>query len=374
MENEEKEVDIGKTVDGAVYNIYSKARRFIAGAIGIGITVLCAAGIFVIAALEGTKEVKASNSDSGKILNIWREANGGQVGDFPEEKAEIVEYKNREYYFVVESRDAETGAITDWYFAFDGGIDYVLQDPKFYVLTGLAISFAFYTSQTNYRQSVKSAMSSPSFTRTLNYYQVKKESVQSFTQFIPDFCIFKNKEAYENAKRSVIEDAGLNYDFYNSAAFDFNKLAKWQIKKLKKLEKIKIKKLHSSDLLQEGGKQTATTISLLPMGQAEHERRFMLTSLSQKIVTTFLSGLVMAFGIILGNWILGVTFSITIFLSAITAIVIGADYTNSTLRNRYIAKADFLNEFNNVKNNFIKIEKIDSKPKENSDITILKPE
>ena len=42
---------------------------------------------FVIAALEGTKEVKASNSDSGKILNIWRDENGAGMGEFPEEKS-----------------------------------------------------------------------------------------------------------------------------------------------------------------------------------------------------------------------------------------------------------------------------------------------
>ena len=344
MENEEKEVDIGKTVDGAVYNIYSKARRFIAGAIGIGITVLCAAGIFVIAALEGTKEVKASNSDSGKILNIWREANGGQVGDFPEEKAEIIEYKNREYYFVVENRD-ETGEITDWYFAFDGGINYVLQDAKFYVLW---VAFAFYTAQTNYRQSLRSAMTTPTFTKTLNYYQTKKEAIKSYTQYIPDFCIHKNQEAYENAKRSIIEDAGLNYNFYCSPNFDITKLAPWQTKVLKRLEKIKIKKIRSSDLLQEGGRQTDTKIRMLPMGQAEHERRFLITSLSQKIVTTFLSGLVMAFGVILGNWILGVTFAITIFLSAITAIVVAADYANSTLV-IVIYQIDYLNNLITLK-------------------------
>ena len=369
MENEEKEMELGKSVDGAVYNLYSRARRFIAGAIGVGITVICATGIFVIAALEGTKEVKASNSDSGKILNIWRDENGAGMGEFPEEKAEIIEYKNREYYFVVENRD-ELGEITDWYFAFDGGINYVLQDAKFYVLTGLTVAFAFYTAQTNYRQSLRSAMTTPAFTKTLNYYQTKKEAIKTHTQYIPDFCIHKNQEAYENAQRSIIEDAGLNYNFYCSSNFDITKLLPWQTKVLKRLEKIKIKKIHSSDLLQEGGRQTDTKIRMLPMGQAEHERRFVITSLSQKIVTTFLSGLVMAFGVILGNWILGVTFAITIFLSAITAIVVAADYANSTLRNRYIAKADYLNEFDNVKNNFMVPKQIELKQEEKPDINI----
>jgi hypothetical protein len=40
-------------------------------------------------------------------------------------------------------------------------------------------------------------------------------------------------------------------------------------------------------------------------------------------------------------------------MSFITANVLGIDYANNTLRQRYIAKADLLNEFFNIKEDFI---------------------
>ena len=86
-------------------------------------------------------------------------------------------------------------------------------------------------------------MTTPTFTKTLNYYQTKKEAIKTHTQYIPDFCIHKNQEAYENAQRSIIEDAGLNYNFYCSSNFDITKLLPpWQTKVLKRLEKSRLKK------------------------------------------------------------------------------------------------------------------------------------
>ena len=66
-----------------------------------------------------------------------------------------------------------------------------------------------------------------------------------------------------------------------------------------------------------------------------------------------LSGLVVAFGVVFGNWVLGLTYGLTILISYVSSIVVATDFTSTTLRNRYLAKADFLNEFNNIKETFV---------------------
>ena len=73
-----------------------------------------------------------------------------------------------------------------------------------------------------------------------------------------------------------------------------------------------------------------------------------MTSFIQKIISSALSGMVVALGVVLGNWFLGLTYGFTVLLSFITSNITGADYANSGLRQRYIAKADLLNEFYNM--------------------------
>jgi multidrug efflux pump subunit AcrB len=183
-------------------------------------------------------------------------------------------------------------------------------------------------------------------------YKEKEEKVDKFTQYIPDFCSYKNQQVREIAKRDIVESAQINYDYYISDKFNYDKLEKWQKKILKKIKKIKVKRIHSSDLLQESG-TISTKIVLLPDGQQEHLVKFMISNGVQKIVVNGLSGFVVSFGIILGNWQLGLVYCFAVFVSSISAIIAGADYANYTLRNRYIAKGDLLVEFDNIKDMFI---------------------
>jgi hypothetical protein len=67
--------------------------------------------------------------------------------------------------------------------------------------------------------------------------------------------------------------------------------------------------------------------------------------------------LTVAFGVVLGNWVLGITYGISVFISFVSSIVIATDYVSTTLRNRFLAKADLLNEFDNIKERFITEEK-----------------
>ena len=90
------------------------------------------------------------------------------------------------------------------------------------------------------------------------------------------------------------------------------------------------------------------------MSQQEHRRLFFITGGVQKIISSALSGLVVAFGVVLGNWILGITYGLTVIMSFVSAIIIATDFVSTTLRNRYLAKADLLREFDNIKKMFEK--------------------
>jgi len=331
--------------------VYTKTRSWISSALGIIVTILGVGILFVVASLEGTKEVKASGSDNAKIMTIWREQNPSE--QFPEEKAEIIEYKNREYYFVVDKYNDETGNIEQWYFAYDGGIDYIFGDYKFYVMTALTIVVAIIVADINYSSSLRVVMNSEAYLKTLGHYQKKKEAIEGVSQYIPDYCNYKNKQAYETARRDIIEDAGINFEVYNSGKVDISALEKWQIKTLNKIKGIKIKKIHTSDLLQEHGNGTSRIHAILPMSQKEHQRRFLISGAIQKMFTSALGGLTVGFGIVLGNWVLGLTYGLVIIMSFISSIVIATDFGTTTLRNRYLAKADLLNEFSNIKERFM---------------------
>jgi hypothetical protein len=352
------EVSNIETRDSAFYVAYTKARSWISTFLGIILTVLGIGVVFVVSSLEGTKEIQAPSAVSATILNIWRENN---EGDYPEARAEIIEFEGRNYYFVVNYDNPDTPEIEDWHFAYDGGLDYVFSDYKFYVLTAITSVVSIYVAYVNYVTTTRSVMGTEAFAKTLKHYQEKKQKIEKYTQYIPDFCMYKNKQAYENAKRDIIEEAAINYDLYKQHEFDYNylsKLAPWQKKILAKIQKIKVKKIYSADLLQEhntGGLEYK--IDLLPQSQKQHQRQFVWGGILQRILTSALSGLTVAFGIVLGNWVLGITYGISVFISFVSAVVIATDFVSTTLRNRFLAKADLLNEFDNIKDKFIVVEK-----------------
>ena len=334
------------------YQAYQTGRSWVIASLGVIITIVAIVLIFFISSLEGTSEIKAGNYKSGKILNVWREREGITAENvFPAVKSTIVEYDGREYYYI-EENDPETGEVTDWYFAFEGGLQYVFNDYKYYVLTAIVALIAIFVSYINYSSSVNSSKNTAKFTNSLIYYKDAKGKVRGFFHLIPLFCIDKNKERTDIAVRDIVEEAGLLYEDYIGGKVEKDKLEKWQKKILKKIEKIKITRLHSTDLLQEktkGGK----AIRMLPIGENENQRNFIISSSFQKVISIALSGVVVAFGVVLGNWTLGATYGFTVAMGAVTAGIAGSDYAYNVLRNRFITKADYLIEFFDVKEKYI---------------------
>jgi hypothetical protein len=334
-----------------ITDVYNKTRSWITASIGIIITVLCAVAIFIISSIEGTKEIKASSSVSGKILTEWRLENGVEVG-FPEEKVDIMNYNGKEYYFVIEERDPETKEITKWYWAFDGGLGYVFKDYKYYVMTFISLVLSMFVASVNFTSTIRSLTKTNEFAKTLIYYQQQKDKAKPYTQYLSLFCIDKNKEAYDIAKRDIIEDAGLKYEDYVNDNYDFEKLMRWQKRKLWKIRKIKIDKLHSSDLLQEKA-QTTTKIQMLTISQSKFQTKFLTSKFFKSVLNSAVGGLTFAFGLVIENWTVGLVYSLMIFMSWVSAVMTATDYVETKLKARYIGKADYLIEFDNIKDKYI---------------------
>lgn len=331
----------------SIYNKYDGVKSFFTAFLGVFIALIGIVLVFFVSSLKGTKEIKASNKENAQLIEIWRSR---YQTDFPEEKVDLISYNGEMYYFV-QVRDKE-GKVVDWYFAYDGGIDYVLKSPTFYILTALTIVVSVVVSQINYTTAINASMNSTRFLKTLRVYQKQKEKVSNDTQYLSEFCRYKNKQAYEDMKRSIVESADISYSYYNSKDFDYDSLADWQKKKLNKIKKIKVKNITPSDLLQEG-KVKSLRVRLLPLSPEESKRNFLVYRVIRLTISSFLSGLTMIFSFVLGEWILGITYASTVISSFIVANVMGTDYANNTLRQRYIAKSDLLNEFYNIKEDFI---------------------
>jgi hypothetical protein len=323
-----------------------KDRPWISTTLGVLLAFAGMLTIFFVASLEGFKEIKASSGESAKLLALWRDQNDSLDG-FPEEQSDTIIYKNNEYYFIVESHDP-----FKWYFAYDSSVNYIFKDVKFYVLTGLTIAISLYVSHFNYISTVRRTTDGENFSKTLSYYQRKKEQIEKYTQYVPAFCSYKTKQAYDLKVREILEMAMIDYGLYMKGEIDYNNLGDWQKRALKSIEKVKVDRLYASDLLQEGG-NIKKKISLLPMSQEKHHKNYMINGFFQKVITSFLSGLVVSFGIVLGNWFLGLTYGMTVFISYVSAVIIASDYANTTLRYRFVAKGDLLNEFYNIKEQFI---------------------
>ena len=334
-----------------IADVYNKTRSWITASIGIIIAILCAGAMFIISSIEGTKEVKASSSVSGKILSEWRLEKGIETG-FPEDKVDIMTYDGKEYYFVIDERDDVTKKITKWHWAFDGGLGYVFKDYKFYVMTFISLVLSMFVASVNFTSTIRSLTKTNEFAKTLIYYQQQKDKAKPYTQYLSLFCIEKNKEAYDIAKRDIIEDAGILYDDYINNKCEYKLLMRWQKRKLRKIRKIRIDKLHSNDLLQEKV-QSATKVQMLTVSQSKFQTKFMTSKFFKSVLNSAVGGLSFAFGLVIENWTVGLVYSLMIFMSWVSAVMTATDYVETKLKARYIGKADYLIEFDNTKDKYI---------------------
>lgn len=337
-----------------------KARDLIASLLGLIVTIFGFVVILLIAMLEGFREVHASNSLSGKLLNKWRIENNMSEQDFPQEKVDYIIYlddtelfkSERTYYFKVLERN-ENGDITKWTYAYDAGIAYVFGDVKFYILTIFTIIISLSVSIINYIEAREKTKDMEKFQTTLKYYASEKKTASEHSEYLSEFCMDKTQQKYEEEREKIVVSANLKYNKYINDEYDLETLEPWQRKRLKKIKKIKVMPLVQSDLLQESGEST-NSHRFLPVGENEHKNKFILKTSLTRTLSSALSGLIVVFGVVIGNWALGIAYGFIVLSSFVSSRFIGTDYTINTLRNRYIAKGDYLKEFNNVKHKYIK--------------------
>lgn len=359
---EDYEIDYGE--ESIIDKTSQKIKTGMGTILSLLVTIMAIIVMFVVASVEVTKEIKANSRDSIKILELWREDN---ESNYPKQKEELVIYKDREYFFVIDEINIETNEIIKWHFAYDGDLRYVFSEYKYWVLTGVAIVLSLTVILINFKSTLRDEMKKPRFRKSVHYYQKAKDDMKSDTHILPDYCHFKTKQTYETEKRKIVEGAGIDYEKYINAPKEIE-IEKWQKRKLRKIRRIKVKGITANDLLQEYSKKGlfSNTVRMLPKNEDEILRELMISSFVKKTVSFFATGLMIAFGIILGEWVLGITYAFMVFSSVVTAIILAKDHADTTLRNRYIAKADYLIECFNTKRNYIKKEKEEIEIKQNN--------
>lgn len=350
-EQTEKERFIDSAYDAA-HTLVGRGKEWLISYIGFLALIIGLVIIIFIAGIEETTMVKASNSTSGKLLNIWREQVGDEEGVlYPQEKTDIIKYKDREYYFVIEETDEE-GNILKWYWAYDSGIDYVFRETRYYVLIAVTFVLTIMVAVISYLSTKSKEKKRKDFVLSLGYYKRNKEKIAPYTQYLPDFCEYKKKQAYELKKRDIVLSADLDYNYYNSEKFNPEKLEKWQKRRLKKIRKIRVEEMSPSDLLQEY-KKTGLKVEMLPMSEEKHFKRFVIKNIFSRLFSIGTTGVVIGFGFKFGNIQLALLLGSMVAGGWAGAVVSAIVYVSETLRYRFISKGDYLNEFYNIKEQFI---------------------
>lgn len=328
-------------------------KRFLSRNIGFIITILAIIMVFFVSSTEGFRPIKANNKTNALLMQTWREQTGAVAGEFPEERVDLIEYDKRTYYFVIGEVDEE-GNVLDWYFAYDGGIEFVLMDKKTWVLTALVIVVSIIVSYNNYISTGRQEKSRKRVIKEQLKFELAKEKIQKYQQYIPYFVMDVNNQSLEMAKREVLERANLSYEKYINNEYDRRKLPEYQRNALREADRVKINPLLTAELLRGQEKGVRGVIHMLPQSEEEHRSKTMKRKLFTQIISAFLSSFVVGFGIILGNVLLGVSYAIAVLISAIGSILIAKDYFGYEYIERIKAKTGYLIQFDNEKEKYIK--------------------
>ncbi|HZK42660.1 MAG TPA: hypothetical protein VFC73_00015, partial [Syntrophomonadaceae bacterium] len=96
-QNEEVNSEIIGSNKRSAYDLYDGFKSFISTFLGVIVAIIGIGVVFIVSSLEGTKEIKASNKENAYLIGAWRENN---VGDFPENRVDVIRYNDKDYYFV----------------------------------------------------------------------------------------------------------------------------------------------------------------------------------------------------------------------------------------------------------------------------------
>lgn len=341
--------------------IYDYTKSFINNWGAIIFILIAIVGIILVGSLSGFKEIKAKKSDSSRMIKEWRDNN---ESDFPEEYIDIINYDNKNYYFVVEKFD-ESGKIISWYFAYDSDLTYVFSDSKYWILTFLTIFLSLIVYDMNSKSTLRKVQDSDGSKNARNKYAEQKMKVMDKIEYLDYFFEDEYNEIFQRELRDIVRSVDVDYEtylkeqdkFYFIRWYNFGKKKLLKEKDMimykkikyinKKRKKIDIQKLRSQDVIQDNNGKNNKKIVLLPEGADEFLKNKMKKKVVSQVIMTLVSGLTVTFGIALGDWTVGIAYAFTIISSGITAIIVTTDYARTTLRQRDIARTNYLKKYEN---------------------------
>ena len=218
---------------------------------------------------------------------------------------------------------------------------------------GITYMFTVYVALSMRRMGKKAGKESPIYTATLKNLKEAKDSVKDIIYMTPVFCRIKNTQALREVRRNVLEEHGLKFSLWEKGAYNnpaiLNKLEKYQLEALEDIKKIKISRISSNQLLSEHASKR-TRIDPLYLGKDENTDN--LQSGLQIAFTKLFVPIVFSYftvNVVLGvNIIWGLIQTSIILLIGLAHYMDGEEFVLTSLRNRYINKADLLLEFKSL--------------------------
>lgn len=235
-------------------------------------------------------------------------------------------------------------------------------DLWFWVIWVVVFTIVMVVWITNYRIKKAEAKKEQEYLDTLEYYKTKKDQAMPFMDIATPFCDFKNKEIFVMIEKEIVESADLNYKKYKNGEYKIKKLERYQIKILKQIKKIKIKNIRGRDLTQEIFNNKNTTFSFLPKSEKEVEIQQMVSKGFSKALMTFGFMIVGTLSFSIFGWVSALTNAFGVLTAWIASGVLAYDFVLTTLRMRYIAKADLLDEMYNTRHKYLEPKSANNEP------------
>lgn len=227
---------------------------------------------------------------------------------------------------------------------------------SFVMSIGITYTFTIYVALAMRKMGKKSGKDHPIYQASLKHLKDAKDSIKEITFMTPVFCRIKNTQALREVRRNILEETGLKFNLWENGVYDSkeyrDKLEKEQIEALEEVRTVKISTLTSNQLLSEHSSKKVRRDPLY-LGKDEITDSFQsgiqiaLTKLFIPIVFSYFTvSVALGMGII---W--GIMQTSIILLIGFAHYMDGEEFVLTELRNRYINKADLLNEFRSLYDN-----------------------
>lgn len=227
---------------------------------------------------------------------------------------------------------------------------------SFVMSIGITYMFTVYVAMSMRKMGKKSGKDNPLYSASLKHLKDAKDSVKNIVYMTPVFCRIKNTQAMKEVRRNMLEEYGMKFNLWEQGAYQkpevISKLDKEQLQCLEDIKTIKISTLTSNQLLSE---HSSKKVRRDPLYLGKDEATDNFQSGIQIVLTKLFIPIVFSYftvNVILGmNILWGIIQTSIIMLIGFAHYMDGEEFVLTELRNRYINKADLLNEFRSLYDN-----------------------